>query len=133
MSQYILALDQGTTSSRAIVFNREGQAVATAQQEFDQEEMLKTEERLRQGEFTLEDFRKQLTQLAKPGLMQKMMGLMPGMGEMQKMLENEDTDGDIRRTIGIINTTIGLDTFSRRKRWLTPRSADFLQIRMGTG
>jgi glycerol kinase len=34
--QYILALDQGTTSSRAILFDRAGQPVATAQQEFEQ-------------------------------------------------------------------------------------------------
>jgi glycerol kinase len=36
MTQYILALDQGTTSSRAIVFGRDGQAVAAAQREFEQ-------------------------------------------------------------------------------------------------
>ncbi len=34
--QYILALDQGTTSSRAIVFGHDGQSVAVAQQEFPQ-------------------------------------------------------------------------------------------------
>src|SRR6186997_3329283 len=34
--QFILALDQGTTSSRAIVFDRSGKAVSTAQQEFPQ-------------------------------------------------------------------------------------------------
>jgi len=34
--KHILALDQGTTSSRAIVFNHSGDAVATAQQEFQQ-------------------------------------------------------------------------------------------------
>ena len=34
--QYILALDQGTTSSRAILFNRAGQVVSTAQKEFAQ-------------------------------------------------------------------------------------------------
>ena len=33
---YVLALDQGTTSSRAIVFDRRGHAVTTAQQEFPQ-------------------------------------------------------------------------------------------------
>ncbi|QGJ68482.1 Glycerol kinase [Planctomycetales bacterium 10988] len=33
---YILSLDQGTTSSRAILFNRSGQAVAMAQKEFRQ-------------------------------------------------------------------------------------------------
>ncbi|MBA3823635.1 MAG: glycerol kinase GlpK [Ktedonobacterales bacterium] len=36
MTQYILALDQGTTSSRAMLFNAQGQSVATAQQEFPQ-------------------------------------------------------------------------------------------------
>src|SRR5436853_3702436 len=34
--RYVLALDQGTTSSRAIVFDEEGRAVATAQREFEQ-------------------------------------------------------------------------------------------------
>ena len=36
MSKYILALDQGTTSSRAILFGHDGRLVASAQQEFDQ-------------------------------------------------------------------------------------------------
>ena len=36
MSKYILALDQGTTSSRAIVFNHEGKIVSIAQKEFKQ-------------------------------------------------------------------------------------------------
>jgi len=36
MAKYILALDQGTTSSRAILFGESGQPVATAQQEFPQ-------------------------------------------------------------------------------------------------
>ncbi|MEX2112640.1 MAG: glycerol kinase GlpK [Pirellulales bacterium] len=34
--QFILALDQGTTSSRAIVFGHDGRALAVAQQEFEQ-------------------------------------------------------------------------------------------------
>jgi len=34
--QYVLALDQGTTSSRAILFDREGSVRALAQREFDQ-------------------------------------------------------------------------------------------------
>ncbi len=36
MSQYLLSIDQGTTSSRAMLFNDEGHAVHTAQQEFTQ-------------------------------------------------------------------------------------------------
>ncbi|MDO8438629.1 MAG: glycerol kinase, partial [Telluria sp.] len=36
MKKYILALDQGTTSSRAILFDRQGHPCASAQQEFTQ-------------------------------------------------------------------------------------------------
>jgi glycerol kinase len=36
MKDHILALDQGTTSSRAIVFNQQGEIVGNAQQEFPQ-------------------------------------------------------------------------------------------------
>jgi glycerol kinase len=36
MSKYILALDQGTTSSRAIVFGHDGRIMSVAQQEFEQ-------------------------------------------------------------------------------------------------
>lgn len=36
MKNYIMALDQGTTSSRCILFNRQGQVVSKAQKEFSQ-------------------------------------------------------------------------------------------------
>ena len=36
MEKYILALDQGTTSCRAIIYNKKGQPIITAQKEFQQ-------------------------------------------------------------------------------------------------
>lgn len=36
MTQYILSIDQGTTSSRAILFTLDGNIHATSQQEFPQ-------------------------------------------------------------------------------------------------
>ena len=36
MEKYILAIDQGTTSSRAILFNKKGEIVHVAQKEFTQ-------------------------------------------------------------------------------------------------
>ena len=36
MKRYILALDEGTTSARAILFDRQGRTVASAQHEFPQ-------------------------------------------------------------------------------------------------
>ena len=54
--------------------------VEKAQQEFDQDEMLRQEERLSKGEFTLDDFRKQLSQIGKLGPLQKVMGTHPRHG-----------------------------------------------------
>ena len=36
MKEYIMALDQGTTSSRCIIFNKKGEIVSSAQKEFTQ-------------------------------------------------------------------------------------------------
>ena len=36
MSKYILAIDQGTTSTRCILFNKTGDSIATAQKEIQQ-------------------------------------------------------------------------------------------------
>lgn len=36
MDKYILAIDQGTTSSRALIFNKDGNVISSAQQEFTQ-------------------------------------------------------------------------------------------------
>ena len=36
MEQYIMSIDQGTTSSRAILFDKEGEIQGVAQREFKQ-------------------------------------------------------------------------------------------------
>ena len=36
MSKYLVALDQGTTSSRCIIFDKQGNSVSAAQMEFTQ-------------------------------------------------------------------------------------------------
>lgn len=36
MSKYVMALDQGTTSSRCIIFDHQGRVIAKAQKEFQQ-------------------------------------------------------------------------------------------------
>jgi signal recognition particle subunit SRP54 len=69
--------------------------------EKEQEEM---ERKMREGDLSLGDFREQLEKFAKPGLMQKMMSLLPGMGEINKMMAGEDTEGGMRRMMGIIDS-----------------------------
>jgi len=75
-----------------------------AQQKFDQEEMLKQEERLRQGEFTLDDFRKTMAQVRRLGPLQKVMGMIPGMSGLMDMMSNTDADKDMQRLFGIIDS-----------------------------
>lgn len=75
----------------------------TAQKEFDQEQMLAQEEKLKKGEFTLDDFRKQMAMIAKPGLMQKMMGMMPGMGAMKDAMNDFD-ESEMKGLFGIIDS-----------------------------
>ena len=77
--------------------------VEKAQQEFDQEEMRLQEERLRKGEFTLEDFRKQLSQIGRLGPLQNVMGLIPGMGALNEMMGDVDPEQDMKRLFGIID------------------------------
>ena len=78
--------------------------VEKAQREFDQEELLKQEERLKKGEFTLDDFRSQLFQMKKLGPMQKIMGLIPGMGNLAESLDGVDPEEDMKRVVGIIDS-----------------------------
>jgi len=79
--------------------------VEKAQQEFDQDEMRLQEERLRKGEFTLDDFRKQLSQVTKLGPLQKVMGLIPGMGNLTEMMGDDvDPEQDMKRLFGIIDS-----------------------------
>lgn len=80
--------------------------VDEAQKTFDEKEQRKLQEQLEKGDFTLEDFRVHMQKMAKPGLMQKMLGLLPGMGNMKELnaaMAQGDTSKDIRRMVGIID------------------------------
>lgn len=78
--------------------------VEKAQREFDEDELARQEEKLRKGEFSLDDFRKQLQQITKLGPMQKVLGMIPGMGNMTEALEEVDPEQDMRRLFGIIDS-----------------------------
>jgi uncharacterized Zn finger protein (UPF0148 family) len=63
--------------------------VELAKQKFDKEELTKQEARRRQIEFTLNDFKQQLGQIRKLGPIQKIISMIPGVGNMSKMLEGQ--------------------------------------------
>jgi signal recognition particle subunit SRP54 len=78
--------------------------VEEAQRKFDQDEMRRQEERLKAGEFTLDDFKKMLSQTRRLGPLGKVLGMIPGMGGMQEMLGNADLEKDMNRLFGIIDS-----------------------------
>jgi signal recognition particle subunit SRP54 len=78
--------------------------VDVVQRNIDAKQQAELEAKLKAGEFTLDDFKAQLKQIAQPGLMMKMMSLLPGMGDMTKMLEGSNHEGDVKKLMGIIDS-----------------------------
>jgi len=70
----------------------------------DEKEREELEAKMASGDFTLDDFKNMMEKVAKPGLMGKMVGLMPGMGQFKDALESEEASDGIRQTIGAINS-----------------------------
>ncbi len=95
--------------------------VEQAQQKFDQKEMADQEERLRKGEFTLDDFRKMMNQARKLGPINKIMGMIPGMGDMNKMMKDVDAEGDMKRLFGMIDSMTAEERRRPSKLIDTPR------------
>lgn len=75
-----------------------------AHKAFDDKNREEMEARMAAGQFTLEHFKDMLEKMAKPGLMQKFMMLMPGMGDIRKMMDGMDTDGELQKMVGLINS-----------------------------
>jgi signal recognition particle subunit SRP54 len=77
--------------------------VARVQQELSAEEIKKQQEKLQKGDFTLDDFRKQFSQLAKMGPMKEILGAMPG-GLSEMIPEGEDPETALKRIQGMIDS-----------------------------
>ncbi len=84
-----------------------GDVVAAAREAHrivDEQEREELEQKMASGDLTLEDFKGLMEKVAKPGLMGKMMGLMPGMSQFKDAMESEEAAGGIKQTIGAINS-----------------------------
>ncbi|MDO5566241.1 MAG: signal recognition particle protein, partial [Planctomycetia bacterium] len=80
--------------------------IETASTKFDAEEVRRQQEQLEKGEFTLDDFRKQMQQTSKLGSFSKLLNYIPGFGQVTKLLGamNVDPDSDMKRIGGIIDS-----------------------------
>ncbi|MEX0663870.1 MAG: signal recognition particle protein [Acidimicrobiia bacterium] len=107
--------------------------IEKAEATFDAEEAAKTEEKLRKGELTLEDFLDQMRQMKKMGPIQNIIGMLPG---MPKELRDADIDeGELGRVEAIICSMTpaerrdpSLINGSRRKRIATGSGTTTAQV-----
>ena len=75
-----------------------------AKKAFDGDTSAKLEAKFASGEdFTLEDFLEQLQAMSKMGSMSKLLGMLPGAGQMKKQIENFD-ESEIVRTKAIVQS-----------------------------
>src|SRR5262245_2076620 len=70
------------------------------------EDAEKLERKIRQDDFTLEDFRDQLRTIKKMGPLEQILGMLPGMGNLKEMAANREQidDKQIGRVEAIINS-----------------------------
>ncbi|SDZ73800.1 signal recognition particle protein [Rubrimonas cliftonensis] len=79
--------------------------VEKAQEQIEAAEAERMMKRFQKGRFDMNDLRSQLEQMQKLGGMQGVMGMMPGMGKMQKQLEESGFDDRVvKRQIAIIQS-----------------------------
>jgi signal recognition particle subunit SRP54 len=78
--------------------------IEQAEQTLDKDQTEKFAKKVKDGEdFTLTDFMQQMQQIRKMGSMTKMLGMLPGMAEMKKQIENVD-EREIDRVEAIISS-----------------------------
>ena len=88
--------------------------VQSAMENFDQEETAKLQAKMEKGTFTLEDFMAQMAQVKKMGPMGKVMGMIPGMGDMMKQVKMNE--GDIERSLKRMQAMYQSMTTAERKK-----------------
>ncbi len=77
--------------------------VEKAQEVIDQDEAQRAADRMMKGEFTADDFLKQIRQMKKLGSMESIMKMLPGMGGMMKQMKNmTPPDDEIKKIEAII-------------------------------
>ena len=69
--------------------------VEKARQSIDEEKIKKTEENLRTGSFSMEDYLSQLRQMKKMGGMEGVLSMLPGVSKIKKQMDNANIDESI--------------------------------------
>jgi len=72
--------------------------VEKASEDSDREDLKKTEENLKSGSFSMEDYLAQLRQMKKMGGMEGVLSMLPGVSKIKKQMDNANIDENIIKT-----------------------------------
>jgi len=78
--------------------------IERAQDNITEEDAMAMEQKLREGEFNLEDFLQQLQQIKKLGSLTDLLGMVPGVNRMMKDIDPQMAEGSMKKTEAIINS-----------------------------
>ena len=78
--------------------------IEKAEEVVDQADAEKLEAKIRKGGFTLEDFRDQLRMLKRMGPLDKILGMLPGLGSMKELAGQKPDEKQLARIEAIINS-----------------------------
>jgi signal recognition particle subunit SRP54 len=78
--------------------------VEKAQVNFDEKKAREMEKKIRQQEYTLEDFMEQMQQVRSMGPLQDLLGMIPGMGKQVKELKGEIDENELVKVEAIIKS-----------------------------
>ena len=78
--------------------------IEKAQETVDEKKAAELEKKLRKSQFTLEDFRDQMTQIRKMGSLSDMLNMIPGMGQNKHLKNLEVDDNELVKIEAIINS-----------------------------
>jgi len=79
--------------------------IEKAEANFDQEQAAQQAEKLMHGEFTLEDFAKQLKQMRKMGPLGQILDMMPGqMGQVARQVDPNEAEGQLKQIEAVIDS-----------------------------
>ena len=76
--------------------------VERAAENISMDDAQRMEEKMRKGEFTLEDFLEQLRQMRNMGSLEKLVGMLPGVGDQMKGIDFNKSEKEFRRMEGMI-------------------------------
>ncbi|MEN6423444.1 MAG: signal recognition particle protein [Smithella sp.] len=78
--------------------------VEKAQANIDKQTALELEKSIRKNNFSLEDFRNQLTHIKKMGSLKDILGMIPGLGKMKALKDLEPDDKELVKITAIIDS-----------------------------